>query len=105
MIGLSLAKPPIEFLFGVLTGLAVLLLDQTDELIGFATHPVQVVVGEFTPPFFDLTPHFLPLTFKYVFVQAALLRRDPPKQASCRNCLVLTLLNQYRDGASQERLK
>jgi len=39
MIGLSLAKPPIEFLFGVLTGIAVLLLDQTDELIGFATHP------------------------------------------------------------------
>jgi hypothetical protein len=87
MIGLSLAKPPIEFLFGVLTGIAVLLLDQTDELIGFASYPVQVVVGEFTPPFFDLTPHFLPLAFKYVFVQAALLRWYPPNKLLARIAL------------------
>jgi hypothetical protein len=34
MIGLNLAKPLIEFLFGVLAGKAVLLLGRTDELLG-----------------------------------------------------------------------
>jgi len=49
----------IEFLFGSLARVAILLLAQGDKLIGLAPHMFQVVVGEFAPPLSDLTSHVL----------------------------------------------
>jgi len=73
LAGLGLFQPTIEFLFGLLAGVAILLLEQADELIGLATRPVQVIVGEFAPPLSDLTSHFLPFAFEYVPVHPVTL--------------------------------
>jgi len=48
-------------------------LEQADELVGFATHLIQVVIGEFAPPFFDLTAHFLLLAFEYILIRYVIL--------------------------------
>ena len=71
---LEFLKPPVEFLFGTLAGVAILLLEQADELVVLAACPLQVVVRQFTPPLLDLAPHFLPLAFEYIFVHKLILQ-------------------------------
>ena len=60
--------PPVEFLFGALAGVAILLLEQADDLFGIAARLFQIIVGELAPPLFDLAPHFLPLAFENILV-------------------------------------
>ena len=54
LVDFMLRRPPVNFLFGVLADVAILFLEQADELV------------EFAPPLFDLTPQLLPLAFKYI---------------------------------------
>ena len=72
-MGFLLRHPPVDFLFGVLAGVAILFLEQADKLVEFAAHSLQIVVGELAPPFFGLTPQLLLLTFKYIFVHNVIL--------------------------------
>jgi hypothetical protein len=43
-------------------------LEQADELVGLAGDPIQIVVGQFGPPRFDLTPHLLPFAFEDIVI-------------------------------------
>ena len=72
----SFLKPSIEFIFGVLASVAILLLEQADELIVLTANPFQVIVGQLAPPLFNLAPHFFPLAFIYIFVHDVILQ-DP----------------------------
>ena len=65
--------PPIEFLFGALAGVAISLLEHADDLFGIAACLFQVIVGEFTPPLFELAAHSLPLAIEYVLVHNVIL--------------------------------
>ena len=80
LAGLGLFQPTLEYLFGLLAGVAILLLEQADELIGLAPRLVQVVVGEFAPLLSDLASHFLPLAFEYVPVHPVTLLFPSNKQ-------------------------
>ncbi len=64
--------PPVDFLFGVLAGVAILFLEQTDEFVVLPAHSLQVVIGEFAPPVFGLTLYLLPLTFESILVQSVI---------------------------------
>lgn len=81
---LHLLYPPVKLLFGALAGVAILLLEQADDLFGIAGRLFQVVVGEFAPPFFDLAAHFLPLAFEDILIHILILIFF---QISCPCCL------------------
>jgi len=68
-----ICNPLVEFLFGSLAGVAVLLLEQADDLFGIAVCLFQFIVGEFAPPLFDLALHFLPLAFENILVHDVIL--------------------------------
>src|SRR3989304_5998684 len=57
-----------HFLLGALAGVAILLLEQADDLFGIAIRLFQVIIGEFAPPLLDLAAHFLPLAFENILV-------------------------------------
>lgn len=65
---LSLPFPLIEFLFGALVGVTIILLEQAEDLFGIAARLFQIIVGEFAAPLFDLASHFLPLAFENILV-------------------------------------
>ena len=53
----------IEFLFGLLTVVANLLLEQGDELVGLAPRLFQAAECESAPPLSDLASYFHPCAF------------------------------------------
>jgi hypothetical protein len=53
----NLLQPAVEFRFSVLAGVAILLLEQADELVSLAGDPIQVV-GQFGPSWPPLRLHF-----------------------------------------------
>lgn len=68
--------PPVDFLFGVLAGVAILFLEQANEFVVLPAHSLQVVVGELAPPLFGLTLYLLPLTFEYILVHGVISFRS-----------------------------
>jgi hypothetical protein len=67
--------PPVEFLFGAPAGIAILLLEQSDELVEVTGDPIQVVGGDATraPPVSDLTPQLHPLAFEFTLIHGVSL--------------------------------
>jgi hypothetical protein len=63
----------IDFIGGILAGIAVLFLQHASQNIEFAIGPLQVVVGEFAPPGFGFALDLFPFAFEYVFVHLILL--------------------------------
>src|SRR4029077_17765483 len=57
-----LLKAPLNLLLGLIASIPVSLLDQTDQLVLLTANPVDVVIGEFTPPGFEFAAHLLPLS-------------------------------------------
>src|SRR5882724_2431735 len=57
-----LLKAPLDLLLGLLASISVSLLYQTDQLVLLTADPLEVVIGEFTPPRFQLAAHLLPLS-------------------------------------------
>jgi len=52
----------------VLAGVAILLLEQADDLIGIAACLFQLIVGELAPPLPGLAAHLLPLAFENILI-------------------------------------
>src|SRR5512143_3966520 len=73
LLGLMLRRPPADFLFCALAGVAILFLEQADQFVVLAAHSLQVVVGELAPPVFGLAPDLLPLAFEYILVHGVIL--------------------------------
>ena len=73
LVNLGGFEPLVQLFLGLLFGVAILLLQDADKLVGLATDPFLVVIGEFAPPLFDLASHFLPLAFKYILVHCVIL--------------------------------
>ena len=71
--GLILRHVLIDFLDCALVGVAILFLKQAGEDVEFAGGPIQIVIGEFSPPRFGLASDLLPLAFEYVFVYGRIL--------------------------------
>src|SRR6266481_5764280 len=63
-----LLEAPLNFLLGLLASISVSLLDQTDQLVLLTADPVDIVIGEFAPPRFELAAHLLPLSCQDVLV-------------------------------------
>src|SRR5512132_210765 len=63
-----LLEAPLNLLLGLLASISVSLLYQTDQLVLLTADPVEVVIGEFTPPRFHLAAHLLPLSCQDVLV-------------------------------------
>src|SRR6516162_9509401 len=63
-----LLKAPLNLLLGLLASISVLLLDQTGQLVLLTADPVDVVIGEFAPPRFELAAHLLPLSCQDVLI-------------------------------------
>ena len=56
------SKELFDFLVGFLLGVTVLFLDQADQLLAFTTDLVKIIIGDFSPLFFDLAAKLLPLS-------------------------------------------
>jgi hypothetical protein len=46
LVNLSRFQTPVKFLFGMLFGVTIFLLQQTDKLVSFAPDLFQVIIGE-----------------------------------------------------------
>jgi hypothetical protein len=103
ILDLSLAKPLIGFLFGVLAAIAVLLLEQTDHLVVLATRLFQIVVGELALSHLACPLISLPLALKHVSVHA--YPPDIHQNELPARIAFLTLNNQCTNGESQGSLK
>ena len=68
-----LFKMPLHLLLGLLTGIAVFLLDHADQFVLLAPDPVEVVISEFPPPGFQFAPHLFPLACKDVLIHRIVL--------------------------------
>lgn len=53
----------VDFALGPLTGIAILLLEQSDQLIPLSLDTVELVVGQFASLFFRFSLELLPLAF------------------------------------------
>jgi hypothetical protein len=85
IFSLSLAKSLIEFLVSLPAAVAVLLLDQTDHLVGLNTRLFQVIVGELAPPYFGLSRISLSLAFKYVLYPPETYQNELPTRVTFLN--------------------
>ena len=65
---LILVDPVVKFFFGLLFGVAVVLLDFAGDLVEFALGYFPIVIGELAPYFFRLALELLPFSFYLVFV-------------------------------------
>src|SRR5882724_3063395 len=61
-------EAPLNLLLGLLASISISLLYQTDQLVLLTADPVEVVIGEFTPPRLKLAAHLLPLSCQDVLV-------------------------------------
>jgi len=59
-----------HFFFSLVSGIAVTLLHQPDQLIKVTADPVKIVVGQFTPGLFDLTANLHPFTSQYISIES-----------------------------------
>ena len=61
-------EEPIDFVVGLLLGVAVLLLDQAFQLVALTRDFVEIVVGQLAPHFPHAAAQLLPLAFQDVFI-------------------------------------
>jgi len=60
-------------LFSLVSSVPVALLEQTEQLVGFALNLVEVIVRELAPLLLDLPLHLPPLPLQDVFIHQILL--------------------------------
>jgi hypothetical protein len=70
LLHVDLLNEVFDFLFGFFLGVAVLLLDQTSQLLEAAADAVQVIIGQFSPGLLGFTAHLLPLTCQYISIES-----------------------------------
>src|SRR4029077_15321581 len=63
-----LLEAPLNLLLRLLARISVSLLKQADQLVLLTADPVDIVIGEVTPPRFKLAAHLLPLSCQDVLV-------------------------------------
>src|SRR4029077_20273126 len=63
-----LVEAPLNLLLRLLARISVSLLKQADQLVLLTADPVDIVIGEVTPPRFKLAAHLLPLSCQDVLV-------------------------------------
>src|SRR4030095_17108534 len=99
-----LLEAPLNLLFRLLASISVSLLYQTAQLVLLTADPVEVVIGEFTPPRFELAAHLLPLSCHDVLVHGIgldiVFHLQLPPLLDKLNALCETHLRQRRVGAS-----
>ena len=62
--------PGVDFLFGLVFGITIPLLQTALELVLLAIYDIKVIISKFPPLLFDLALHLLPITFNAIPIHA-----------------------------------
>src|SRR6185436_9246759 len=57
--------------FGLLAGIPISFLQQSNKDLELTGYLVHVIIGEFAPPAADLATHLFPFAFKYIFIHGS----------------------------------